>query len=145
VSDQCQDGRRGTEGTQLQLQLHDGAFLAVGAAAAADTLLIPVPVPVPLPLVVVVTVVGWYGPAARQDRNWWFVHCRRVEARRRGLQVGVEVVLDVRRRLARRHLLVMGLLLVMVAVLRLMLVRRLVLVLVLVLLLHTMLKAEREG
>ena len=65
---------------------------------------------------------------------------RGVEARRRGLQVGVEVVLDVRRRLARRHLLVMGLL-VMVAVLRLLLVRRLVLVLVL--LLHTMMKTEK--
>ena len=142
MSDQCQDGRRGTEGTQLQLQLHDGAFLAVGAAAAADTLLIPVPVPVPLPLVVVVTVVGWYGPAARQDRNWWFVRHRGVEARRRGLQVGVEVVLDVRRRLAGLLLVVvMGLLLVVVAVLRLLLLRRLVLVLVL--LLHTMMKARK--
>lgn len=68
----CQDGRCGTEGTQL----HDGAFLAVGAAAAAaDTLLIPVPVPVHIPLVVMTVagagavVGGGYGPAARQDRS----------------------------------------------------------------------------
>jgi hypothetical protein len=109
---------------------------------------VPVPVSVSVSLVMVVvakagTVVGGgYGPAARQGRSWWFVRRGGVEARRRGLQVGVEVVLDVRRRLAGRHLLLV-MVLVVVAVLRLMLWRRLVLVLVL--LLHTKLKAEREG